>query len=54
MYKMYKYDVCPGVREKHADWEAVLEEALAQGGSAPAHLLQGVSLGEGGVGTPGP
>uniref|UniRef100_A0A8C8H4K2 SLED domain-containing protein n=1 Tax=Oncorhynchus tshawytscha TaxID=74940 RepID=A0A8C8H4K2_ONCTS len=32
-----------GVREKHGDWEAVLEEALAQGGSAPAHLLQGVS-----------
>uniref|UniRef100_A0A8C7VAQ9 SLED domain-containing protein n=1 Tax=Oncorhynchus mykiss TaxID=8022 RepID=A0A8C7VAQ9_ONCMY len=31
-----------GVREKHGDWEAVLEEALAQGGSAPAHLLQGV------------
>nr|XP_029539135.1 scm-like with four MBT domains protein 1 isoform X2 [Oncorhynchus nerka] len=34
-----------GVREKHGDWEAVLEEALAQGGSAPAHLLQGAQAG---------
>ncbi|CAB1315087.1 unnamed protein product [Coregonus sp. 'balchen'] len=34
-----------GVREKHADWEAVLEEALAQGGSAPAHLLEGAQTG---------
>ncbi|XP_041744142.1 scm-like with four MBT domains protein 1 [Coregonus clupeaformis] len=34
-----------GVRKKHGDWEAVLEEALAQGGSAPAHLLKGAQTG---------
>ncbi|KAK0153469.1 Scm-like with four MBT domains protein 1 [Merluccius polli] len=29
-----------GVREKHQDWEVLLETALAEGGSAPANLLE--------------
>uniref|UniRef100_A0A8C6VWX4 Scm like with four mbt domains 1 n=1 Tax=Nothobranchius furzeri TaxID=105023 RepID=A0A8C6VWX4_NOTFU len=34
-----------GVREKHSDWEAVLEKALAEECSAPANLLEMVRLG---------
>ncbi|XP_062401897.1 scm-like with four MBT domains protein 1 [Sardina pilchardus] len=30
-----------GVREKHPDWEALLEKALSDSCSAPAHLLEG-------------
>lgn len=29
-----------GVREKHQDWEALLEKALAEECSAPANLLE--------------
>lgn len=29
-----------GVREKHHDWEALLEKALAEECSAPANLLE--------------
>ncbi|XP_030633567.1 scm-like with four MBT domains protein 1 isoform X3 [Chanos chanos] len=34
-----------GVREKHPDWEALLEKALADTCSAPAHLLEGAQRG---------
>jgi len=37
--------VHPGVREKHQDWEALLEKALAEECSAPANLLELVRQG---------
>ncbi|XP_076847146.1 scm-like with four MBT domains protein 1 isoform X2 [Brachyhypopomus gauderio] len=34
-----------GVRDKHADWEALLEQALSEPRSAPASLLEGAQRG---------
>ncbi|XP_036389742.1 scm-like with four MBT domains protein 1 [Megalops cyprinoides] len=35
-----------GVREKHENWEALLEKALSESCSAPAHLLEGPHRGK--------
>lgn len=35
--------LCLGVREKHQDWESLLEKSLAESCSAPANLLEGVN-----------